>query len=120
MVDSRILCRKHLCGEHVETHMFLGHMKIGKGVDGYITNNCLQMCDLYKRHEELSLEMESRGYNHNSPMDVSECNLAIDKYPNDKDCKVNSKKSLVDLLDRCMECRSNFISLGVRTDQVLK
>ena len=27
MVDPRLLCRKHLLGEHVENHMFIGTLK---------------------------------------------------------------------------------------------
>jgi len=120
MIDPRVLCQKHLCGEHVETHMFLGHMKLGKKVDGYIKNNCLQMKDVLSRHDELSHEMLSRGYQHNSPISNKEFTEAAKNYSADLDCSVDGHAALVDLLDRCIVCRKNFISLGVRNDQVLK
>ena len=39
MVDPKFLCQKHLCGEHLECHMFLGTLKKNKKVDGYLKNN---------------------------------------------------------------------------------
>ena len=48
------------------------------------------------RHDELVAEMERRGFNHNSPLDVSGVKL-------DTGC-VNTKKSVRDLKERCGEC----------------
>jgi hypothetical protein len=105
MVDPKIMCRKHLLGEHVECHMFLGHMKRKRGINGYLENNCLEMVSLYNRHKELAEEMLSRGYRHNSelePIDTS-CVYYYDQWQ--RDVKVDRKKSLSDLLERCPDCR---------------
>lgn len=39
MVPPRHMCRKHLLGEHVELHMFVGSIKNGVRVEGYLANN---------------------------------------------------------------------------------
>lgn len=31
VVNPKILCRKHLLGEHVELHMATGHLQRGRG-----------------------------------------------------------------------------------------
>ena len=56
MIDSAILCRYHLLGEHLETHMFAGHLKKKKRVDGYLRNNCFEPKSLVFRHEYLARE----------------------------------------------------------------
>ena len=68
LCDPKILCQKHLCGEHLETHMFLGSLKKGKKVDGFLSNNLFEPMALYWRHKQLSLEMVDRGYKHKSEM----------------------------------------------------
>ena len=59
LVNPEIMCQKHLCGEHVEMHMFLGTLKKRKKVDGYITNNLFEPRLLYQRHKNLAEEMIS-------------------------------------------------------------
>ncbi len=36
------LCRKHLLGEHVEMHMFVGTIKRGVSLNGYIKNKLVE------------------------------------------------------------------------------
>jgi len=104
MVDPKIMCRKHLLGEHVEHHMFIGTLKKGKRVDGYIKNNCFQPRSLFERHDALVCEMERRGYNHQSPITEEECDVC--HLPNEYQYwKIDDKQSLRDLLERCPECR---------------
>lgn len=110
LVNPKMMCRKHLLGEHVEMHMFLGTLKRNKKVDGYLNKNLFEPMALYWRHNQLALEMVERGYNHNSEMfDVpdSVLNLSEDK----RSVRIDRKAALEDLLDRCPECRSNFTSL---------
>jgi hypothetical protein len=68
MVDTKILCNRHLLGEHVEHHMFIGSINKGKNIDGFIKNNLLEPLSLESRHAELVLEMESRRINHKSEL----------------------------------------------------
>lgn len=72
-VKPEILCRKHLLGEHRELHALwtiitknkVGYSKHPETLRWYGKLNAL-----YKRHDELVLEMKKRGYNHKSSLDV--------------------------------------------------
>ena len=103
MVNPKILCRKHLLGEHVECHMFVGTLKQGKSIKGYIKNNLLEITSLNKRHDELSQEMIDRGYNHKSPL--QSIVPFKEKYNNDYMSKINYKKAYDTLIERCDDCR---------------
>ena len=108
MVDSRILCQKHLCGEHVELHMFLGHLNRGRKIDGYIDNNLIEPKSIYQRHFELAVEMSNRGYNHKSHITNSECQCIL-KLPEDqRDNKINKEDALEELLNRCDLCKERY------------
>ena len=104
MVDPRQMCNKHLLGEHVETHMFLGTIRKG-GIrfDGYFKNNLFEPKSLKERHDALALEMQRRGMNHQSPLDVKKEDL--ESLP---DVKVNTESALKDLVSRCPVCRKSF------------
>src|ERR1017187_1935082 len=67
-VDPTMMCRKHLLGEHVEMHMFVG--TINKGIvkdfsnSKYVTEGLVEVHSIKMRHEELVAEMTRRGYDH--------------------------------------------------------
>lgn len=105
MTNPKIMCRKHLLGEHVECHMFIGHLERQRGLDGYIRENCIEMLSIHDRHKELAEEMESRGYNHKSPLEFMDtmCVYNYDQWQ--RDVKVDREKSLNELLTRCPECK---------------
>ncbi len=98
MVDPKILCQQHLLGEHVETHMFVGTIKNGYSVQGYLDNNLLDISQLAQRHEDLAAEMTSRGMNHQSPLPSIPTGRNIPVTPIDVDA------ALAELLRRCPEC----------------
>lgn len=106
MVHPSILCQQHLLGEHVECHMFLGHLRKGRRVDGYIENDLLEPLSLNARHNELAEEMVRRQINHSSPLDTSAeiWYLPMDQIKH----KVNRANSLEELLRRCPECKQRF------------
>jgi len=105
MINPKVMCRKHLLGEHVELHMFVGHLSNVKSVKGYLKNNLLEPRSIEWRHEQLVEEMLRRGYNHNSPLDLSD---ALVYYPLEvQDHKINIIASLKELLSRCEECKAN-------------
>ena len=91
LVDPKLLCRKHLLGEHVECHMFVGALNKGKSVKGFLRNGLFHGPALKNRHEELAAEIERRGYNHKSPL----ADLNIDPY--DFVGYVNAKYNLIEL-----------------------
>lgn len=107
MVDPKILCRKHLLGEHVECHMFLGTLKKKLKMDGYISNNLFEPKSLQTRHDALVSEMINRGYNHNSPLEVNP--ELIERFSTD--IIIDVSKSLNDLLGRCPLCKELSLAL---------
>lgn len=96
MVDPRIMCRKHLLGEHVECHMFVGAINKGTSIRGYLEKGILEIHSLNRRHDALAREMKRRGMRHKSP---------LPKFPVLVEGKVNGKSSLKELLRRCPDCR---------------
>jgi hypothetical protein len=97
LVDPQLLCRKHLLGEHVEHHMFMGSISKGKSVKGYLSDGLLEPKTLRIRHTQLVDEMIKRGYNHKSPLiDVDISHLA--------DGKIDINRNIEDLRNRCKEC----------------
>ena len=102
LVNPKIMCRKHLLGEHVEHHMFVGTIQRKKKLQGYFDHNCLEPLSLTTRHEELVKEMESRGMNHQSPLQEFTLDYLGQLIYN----KIDKAKAQKDLLSRCKECRA--------------
>lgn len=95
-VNPRKMCNQHILGEHVEMHMFIGSIRAGKRIDGFIEKGLVEVHNIIKRHNEIAREMTRRGFNHKSaPMKV---NLW-------REGRVNIKKSTLELNKRCKECR---------------
>lgn len=96
-VDPALLCRQHLLGEHVETHMFGGCILRGKNIDGYIRDGLVEVHNLRKRHDALAREMQRRGYNHKSPFPIPEKLRRAGS--------VDVEANIRELARRCPECR---------------
>lgn len=105
MVDPKKMCLQHLLGEHVECHMFVGTINKGTKVDGYISNDLLQIQSLRERHDRIAEELKKRNFethgiikNHRTLLkdfNVNYCkHIKIDKDRNEKE-----------LRRRCEECR---------------
>jgi hypothetical protein len=109
LCDPKIMCQKHLCGEHLETHMFLGSLKKRKKIDGYIKNNLFEPRSLYQRHKDLADEMIKRGYNHKTDIREEECGCVLDLPVEKQYWEIDKEKSLKDLLKRCPECNKRFM-----------
>lgn len=106
------MCRQHLLGEHREIHTIIGMMQKGRKISGtkYITNGLIEIHSLDARHQELIREMLSRGYHHNSP------------FPHDlvlwREGNIDPDKNILELMDRCPECRKRIISYYQKYDIV--
>jgi hypothetical protein len=100
MVDPRILCRKHLLGEHVELHMAAAWLKRGKHIDGWVDGNCLEPRSIGARHKALAAELTRRGYKHRSPL--RQPLISSWQHPT---AKVDRKAALQELLHRCPTCK---------------
>ena len=99
LVDPKFMCNQHLLGEHVEMHAFIGTIKKGISIKGYITKGLVEPEKIQERHDELVLEMKSRGMKHNSPMFTN-----ITFWNGDKGY-VNIQVNLTELSNRCEKCR---------------
>jgi hypothetical protein len=97
-VDAFIICDRHLLGEHCECHSFLGTIKKGTSIKGYIEKGLLEVHNLKKRHDELAAEMIKRGMNHKS--EFPEFKLWNEGY-------INSNQNIIELKNRCEKCRKN-------------
>jgi len=101
MTDPAIMCRQHLLGEHVETHMSKGTIEKGISITGYLENDLLEPSSLVTRHAELAAEMQRRKYKHKSP-------LTCVKISQGKDHLIDREKSHEELLRRCPDCRARY------------
>ncbi len=98
-VEPSLLCRQHLLGEHFEIHKAVGNLRhSGKWAESLTQKGFLEPQNFKKRHNELVAEMLKRGFNHNSPLDISNINLPIGN--------VDIKKSIKDLKERCDKCKN--------------
>jgi len=93
--DPKFLCRKHLLGEHLEMHMFVGAIKKGINIVGYVDGGLVETHMINLRHDELVVEMQKRGINHKSPLE--RLNLPARG-------RLSRKDNLIELARRCPEC----------------
>ena len=112
LIDPALLCRKHLLGEHGEIHKHIPSFRKGHKIDGRFEPVVqIQLNVLQDRHDELADEMLKRGYNHNSPLvDIPDLKST---YPQYFDKCVDVDISIMDLIDRCPECRNNLKNGGL-------
>lgn len=112
MCDPAFMCRKHLTGEHVETHMFLSSARQWMHLFGFLEKNLLEPLSLWRRHEELAEEMLRRGMRHESEMSEQEVMdvFATRMVEKDREKQIDKEEALQELMRRCEECRTRFLS----------
>jgi len=110
LCNPKILCKKHLTGEHCEHHMFVGSINLKRSVSGFIEKNLLEPLSLKQRHDELAEEMKSRGYKHKTPLKEFDLSYLPDIEINHK---INTGDSLLELLNRCPECKKRFLGMDI-------
>jgi hypothetical protein len=97
-----MLCNKHLLGEHVEMHMFVGCLMKNKKLNSYINKGLVDLFNLPDRHRKLSEEMSRRGMHHRSEL------LWVETWLNDywpKWGEIDISKNIDTLTNRCSNCR---------------
>ena len=105
MIAPKLLCRKHLLGEHSELHKFIPSFKKKVSVAGRIGH--IELSKYKERHDALAVEMLQRGYQHKSPLEAPDFSyLPKEHY----EAKVDKKESLKELCKRCSDCRNNILS----------
>ena len=68
MVDPKLMCRKHLLGEHGEIHKFRHNFEKRHNMVGRLMfPSQIDPTKMSERHDALAHEMARRGYNHHSP-----------------------------------------------------
>ncbi len=106
MIDPRLLCRKHLFGEHGEIHKhqhnFIKKHKITKRVHPVVQ---IEPSAMKTRHDQLAQEMIRRKFNHNSPYEMPDISYLEES---ERNAKVNLNLSVEDLISRCPICEKNF------------
>lgn len=103
MINPKLLCNKHLLGEHGEIHKhrhnFEKRHKIDKRISPVVQ---IEPGSMESRHDELAMEMVVRKMNHMSPFIQPDITYLPDEQ---KYAKVNIENSITDLIDRCPECK---------------
>jgi hypothetical protein len=100
-IDPSLLCQKHLCGEHVEMHMFRGTILKGISTKGYLENNLVMLGKIKERHDLLSKEMIKRKMNHKTPMG---------KFDEGTGGIIDVEANIKDLRKRCKECDKLYLT----------
>jgi hypothetical protein len=102
-IDPKLMCNKHILGEHLEMHMFIGSINKGKSITGFIETGLVEVGNIKIRHDELVSEMESRGVKHRTR--IIDVNL-------NPQGKVNSVMNKKILSDRCSNCKKRIDEEG--------
>lgn len=105
MVPVKYMCNQHLLGEHVELHMLVGTIRKGKRIDGYARNGLIEPLMITSRHNDIVREMEARGMNHKTPLEISLGEIHDLLPENVRIAHVDQVSSWRDLLGRCDKCR---------------
>ena len=105
MIEPKLLCRKHLLGEHGEFHKFRHVFEKKYSIKGRIEPVVqIEPLSMKRRHDKLVNEMLEREYNHNSPYIQPNLDYLPDHH---KNATVDRARSVKDLKARCLECRKN-------------
>lgn len=106
MIDPKLLCNKHLLGEHGEIHKFRHSFEKGHSIAGRISPIVqIEPMSMKTRHDELAAEMIRRGMNHKSPYEMPD----LSKYGDEILSRVDKLVSMSDLSGRCAACRERMI-----------
>lgn len=121
MTNPLILCQKHLSGEHVEHHMFVGTLRKKRKINGYINNDLMEPLSICIRHDVLAWELIRRQMIknngdikelHQTWIDENEFNQLIEYLPDEqKHHRIDKQNSLNLLLSRCSICTNRYNEL---------
>lgn len=102
MIDPSLLCRRHLLGAHGEIHKHKHNFEKKHSIDGRISPVVqIEPRSMQEEHDRLAEEMTRRGYSHASPFVQPDLSYLKEK----ADVRVDIHYSIVDLSNRCGECR---------------
>ena len=99
MVDPKLMCKRHLLGEHFEIHKHRHNFVKGHSIAG--RKGQIEPAAMQERHDVVAKEMLARGMNHKSPYsqpDLSHYDLT--------EFTVDVEEAHKDLIDRCEKCKA--------------
>jgi hypothetical protein len=100
MVNPKLMCDKHLLGEHGELHKFMPSWERRHSILG--RQGAIEPQSYVQRHDELAYEMSRRGMNHKSPISLPDFSyLPVDQQV----WKVSIVDSHELLINRCSACQ---------------
>lgn len=109
MTEPEFMCRQHLLGEWRELFTFVGTLKKGKDISGYIENNLFEPKSLFLRYLVLKHEMTNRGYKVTKTLNYRYIQKLIRKLPKSQlTYKIDKDSSMKELLSRCEKCKKNY------------
>ncbi len=99
--------------------MFIGAAMKKVSLVGYVKNNLFEIDpdSIFNRHEVLKMEMIKRFMNHKSELPVKESIKQILDYIQDvklRATRIDSNRSLNDLITRCPRCYERFCTINPR------
>ena len=105
MVPFELMCDKHLRGEHVEAHMFVGSIKKHINLSGFIQDGLFDPEFLFSRHDDVAAEMVRRGGKHKSPLELPSVSMwqKFLKGVTDVPC-IDVEANGLELARRCPDC----------------
>lgn len=103
MVEPKLMCDRHLYGEHYELHMLAGALIKRRSIRGYLDKGLLEPQNIFHRHSSLSLEMARRKGTAYSRLPLLLVTFHI-PYGH-----VDRLQSVADLVARCPECEERIL-----------
>lgn len=127
-INPRYICDENLYGEHAEIHQLIGLIKKHRYgmaiVRGYVKKNQVNPHELWSRHEELAKEIERRGGNHDSDINMGTIEKLVFKAKvranvyNHEEINMSPGEVELDtgeiLFNRCEDCRNRLEKLTYR------
>jgi hypothetical protein len=107
MINPQCMCNQHLLGEHREIHTFIGTLRKGISIRGYLIGCLVDPHLIADRHDELIEEFKRRnwasGFDHKTPVDLEELEHLVKDLPRGN---INIEANLQELSRRCYRCRA--------------
>jgi hypothetical protein len=108
LVDTKLLCRNHLLGEHRELHMIAGGANtLSPVIQGLLDVHIIDLRQVITRHDAVVAEFGLRGYKHYSPLENNTEDW-LSFYVTD-DAGVDVFNSMQALYWRCSECQDRML-----------
>lgn len=115
MIEPKLLCMKHLLGEHGEIHKHRHNFVKGHSIAGRIKGNAVEPMSMKDRHDKLEAEIVRRAIEAGrkppcSPFEQPDLSAYSDEHRN---YKINVEDARELLINRCECCKRRHEELVV-------